>query len=112
MNIEQVIIFEAPKIEPPELRLYYDDQGKVICYSCDKTLQGNYIVVDAQTYAEGRPDVKVIDGEICRAQPEQVVFKLMPNEHEGKNCHPEDVSVIVTTNTKSTKWKLTNYELR
>jgi hypothetical protein len=30
-NVEEVVIlWEAPKIEKPEFRLYYDDTGKVI----------------------------------------------------------------------------------
>ena len=40
-----VIIFEAPKIVPPEFRLYYDDTGRVICYTCEK-LPGKYIVIE------------------------------------------------------------------
>jgi len=112
MNEEDyVIIFEAPKLEKPEFRLYYDDEGKVICYTGDKSVEGKYIVIDAQTFAEARPDIRVINGEISRAKPNQVVYKLMPNDTEGTDCHIEDISVIVEPNTKSTKWKLTNYEL-
>ena len=47
-NQEYIIIWEAPKIEPPEFRLYYDDKGSVITYTCDK-IPGNYIVIDAKT---------------------------------------------------------------
>lgn len=111
MNQEQVVIFEAPKLEKPEFRLYYDDEGKVICYTGDKSVQGNYIIIDAMTFAEARPDVRVINGEISRAKPNQVVYKLMPRTNEGLDCHIEDISVIVEPNTKSTKWKLTSYEL-
>lgn len=111
MNQDHVIIFEAPKLEKPEFRLYYDDEGKVICYTGDKSVTGNYIVIDTQTFAEARPDVRVINGVISRANPSQVVYKLMPNNNQGTNCHVEDISVIVEPNTKSTKWKLTNYEL-
>jgi hypothetical protein len=92
---DYVIIWEAPKIVPPELRLYYDDTGAVICYSGDKSIQGEYIVIDTQTFAEARPDVRVIDGKISRVKPNAVVYKLMPDNEEGISCHPKDISIIV-----------------
>jgi hypothetical protein len=49
---EYILTWEAPKIEPPEFRLYYDEKGNVICYTCEK-LEGNYVIIDAQTFAEG-----------------------------------------------------------
>ena len=110
MNEEDyVITWEAPKLIPPEFRLYYDDNGKVICYTGDKSIEGNYIVVDALTFAEGRPDVRVIDGKISRAQHNAVVYKLMPHE-DGIMCAMDDVS-IVTSQGPVTKWKLNIYEL-
>ena len=107
---DYVILWEAPKLETPEFRLYYDDKGKVICYTGDKSLTGNYIIVDAQTFAEARPDVRVIDGKISRAQNNAVVYKLMP-AIDGTSCHLEDISVVVNNNTPNTKWKLHIYEL-
>ena len=112
MNEEDYVIsWEAPKIEAPEFRLYYDDKGAVICYTGDKSLQGNYIVVDAMTFAEGRHDVRVIDGKISRAQPNAVVYKLMPSDDIGINCSSDDVSII-TDQGPVTKWKLNIYELQ
>ena len=111
MNEEDyVITWEAPKIEAPEFRLYYDDKGAVICYTGDKSIQGNYIVVDAITFAEGRPDIRVIDGKISRAQPNSVVYKLMPDV-DGIMCARDDVSII-TNQGPVTKWKLNIYELQ
>jgi hypothetical protein len=111
MNEEDyVIVWEAPKLEAPEFRLYYDDNGSVICYTGDKSITGNYIVIDAQTFAEGRPDVRVIDGKISRAQPNAVVYKLMPHV-DGIMCAMDDVS-IVTSQGPITKWKLNIYELK
>jgi len=110
MNEEDyVITWEAPKLIPPEFRLYYDDNGKVICYTGDKSIEGNYIVIDTMTFAEGRPDVRVIDGKISRAQPNAVVYKLMPHV-DGIMCASDDVS-IVTSQGPVTKWKLNIYEL-
>lgn len=108
-----IIIWEAPKIIPPEFRLYYDDAGKVICYTCDK-LEGNYIVIDSKTYAEGRPDVRVINGKLSMALTGAIVSKLIPNKDEGQLCAIEDISILVDKSYKGKKikWKLTTYELR
>ena len=107
-----IILWGAPKAEKPEFRLYYDKNGKVLSYSGDKSIHGdNYIVIDAQTFAEGRYDLRVIDGKISKAQPNQVVHKLMPNSNEGVTCHPEDISIIVDATEENVKWKLNIYEL-
>ena len=112
MMEEQVIIWEAPTIEAPEFRLYYDDDGRVICYTGDKSLEGdNYIVIDSQTFAECRPDIRVINGKITKNQPNQVVHKLMPNDSEGMSCHTEDISIILDASEEHIKWKLKTYEL-
>ena len=108
---DYVIIWEAPKLEPPEFRLYYDEKGKVVCYSGDKSLEGNYIVIDAMTFAEARPDVRVIDGKISRVKAEAVVHKLMTNETEGISCSVDDISIIVEESEPHVKWKLKTYEL-
>ena len=108
---DYVIIWEAPKLEPPEFRLYYDEKGKVVCYSGDKSLEGNYIVIDAMTFAEARPDVRVIDGKVSRLKAEAVVHKLMPNDMEGTTCSNEDISIIVNPIEPHIKWKLKTYEL-
>lgn len=109
---ELIIIWEAPKIVPPEHRLYYDEKGKVICYTCEK-LEGNYIVIDKQTYAEGRPDVRVIDGKLVKSYESIVIAKLQLNETEGVNTTIDDVSIIADQNynDKTNKWKLKVYEL-
>lgn len=109
--MEHVILWEQPPLEKPEFRLYYDDKGKVICYSCEK-IEGNYIIIDAATYAAGRPDIRVIEGKISTAIPSLVVSKLMPNE-EGISCVEEDISIVVDDKYKDKiiKWKLNTYEL-
>ena len=113
MNTEDdyVIIWEAPKIETPEFRLYYDDNGKVIGYCGDKSMTGNYVVIDKQTFLEGRMDLRIIDGEISTATPNAVVYKLMPST-EGTRCYKNDVSIIIEDDTIETiKWKIITYEL-
>jgi hypothetical protein len=107
---DYVIVWEAPIITPPELRLYYDDKGNVLFYTAEK-VEGKYIVIDNQTFAEARPDLRIIDGQISRVTPNAVVYKLMPDQDEGIDCHPEDVSVIVDKDSVKQKWKLNIYEL-
>jgi len=51
---EEVIIWEPPAIVIPEFRLYYDEKGKVVTYTCEK-LEGNYIVIDKHVFAQARP---------------------------------------------------------
>lgn len=113
MSEDYVIIWEPPKQEPPEFRLYYDDKGHVVTYTCEK-LEGNYIVIDALTFAQARPDVRVVDGRVSNIADVVVVARLEPNEHEGVLCSSEDVSIIVneTYDGDVTKWKLQVYELR
>ena len=112
-NEDVIILFEAPKIIPPEFRLYYDDQGKVLFYTCEK-LEGKYITIDRQTFAEMRMDLRVIDGKVSRAMPNAVVNKLMPNDSiDSTTCHISDVSIIVDDDYigDTQKWKLKTYEL-
>jgi hypothetical protein len=112
-----VIIWEAPPIIKPEFRLYYDEQGKVLFYTCEKP-EGNYVVVDAVTYAEGRPDIRIVDGKISTVAQGSVVCKLIPTENttdEYVECSEDDVSIIITNKRfklKKTKWKLSINELR
>jgi len=104
-----IVLFDAPKIEKPEFRLYYDEKGKVVCYTCEK-LPGNYIVVDQLTFAQARPDVRVIDGVVSTA-PACVVSKLMPSD-TGTACTKYDVSIVVTDQCCDVNnWKMVTYEL-
>ena len=82
----QVIIFEAPKIVPPEFRLYYDDTGRVICYTCEK-IPGKYIVIDKNTFAEARPDIRVVDGKVSKAHQKAVISKLVKSTEEIGRAH-------------------------
>lgn len=112
MNEEgQVIIFEAPKVKQTEFRLYYDEEGKVLFYSGQEQ-EGKYIVVDSQVYAEGRMDLRIVNGKIFRTQDNAVVAKLKPNTNEGVCCHKDDISIVVPENFKhNQKWKLNIYEV-
>lgn len=111
---DYVILWEATKLIPPEFRLYYDDKGNVICYSgSSEKLEGKYIIIDALTFAMGRPDVRVIDGRISTVAVSSIVTKLMPNDHDGIECCDEDISIVLSASYtgKKQKWKLNTYEL-
>jgi hypothetical protein len=110
-DTEEMLIWEAPIIVKPEFRLYYDDLGGVVCYTCEK-LEGNYIVIDALAFAESRYDVRVVDGRIIRDAPNATIVRLIPST-EGTLCAAEDLSVIVNEDDDIEKqyWKLAIYEL-
>lgn len=105
-NEDHLIIWEPPVLIPPEFRLYYDEAGKVLFYTCDKP-EGNYIVIDAQTYAESRPDVRVVDGRIAQSSA-TTIARLYPSD-SGTLCEREDLSVI--TDQDGQYWKLRINEL-
>ena len=90
-----------------EFRLYYDDNGKCLCYTCEN-LEGNYIVIDGDTYHQCRPDVYVIDGKIVKRDEMTVIHKLKPST-KGVTCSNDDVTMI---NTEGTTWELTTNESR
>ena len=91
--MEHQVIWEAPPIVKPEFRLYYDERGKVITYTCDK-LEGTYIVIDALTFAEARQDIRVVDGKLSRIVQGAMVSKLVQSQ-SGTKCAEEDVSVVL-----------------
>lgn len=108
----QVVIWEAPVIEKPEFRLYYDDLGYVKFYTGGKP-EGKYIVIDALTFAEARQDLRVIEGEIKRrVYDAAAVSKLFPSD-DGVMCERDDVSVITAgaDDKDGQYWKLKTYEL-
>lgn len=99
---EYVIVWEAPEIVKPEFRLYYDNRGSVLFYTCEKP-DGDYIVIDALTFAEARPDIKVVDGRIVR-EGSSTISSRLHKDTEGVLCEIEDVSII--TESDGQYWKL------
>jgi hypothetical protein len=109
---DYVLLFEAPKIEAPEFRLYYEEEnGKVLFYTCEKP-EGKYIVIDAITFATARPDVRVINGRLSTVNPSAIISKLQPDSLLGNKCAKEDISIIVDDGSiEITQWVLITYEL-
>lgn len=109
---DYVLVFEAPKIEPPEFRLYYDEEtGKVLFYTCEKPA-GKYIVIDSITFACARQDVRVIDGKLSTMNPGSIASKLKLSD-TGVKTLKEDISIIANEDSVDVQsWKLMTYELR
>ena len=86
-----------------EFRLYHNN-GKFLRYSCEE-LDGEYIVVDAETYALGDPHVEIIDGMIKPLSFGIELYKLTKNK-KGTMCPVEDIAIVVD---KSYKGKINKY---
>lgn len=85
-------------------RLYHDDQGCPLFYSMED-LPGNYIEIDADTFARGPLNVKVRNGKLVEVANSS--NKLVPGE-PGFYCDPQDVTVI--TKNSGQCWTMKNYE--
>lgn len=104
---DYVITWEAPVIEKPEFRLYYDERGQVITYTCEK-LSGDFIIIDALTFAEARPDIRIVDGKIIKSSAGAVISRLYPAD-TGVLCEKEDISIL--TESDGQYWKLKTVSL-
>lgn len=94
--LEQVQVSEPVKIE---YRLYYNEDGTVNCYSMEE-LDGEFIVIDQETYNQFRTDLLVRDGKIIRITNNSS-WKLIPtDQQESYGCHPTNVSIVVDKNYK------------
>ncbi len=95
-----------------ELRLYYDDIGNVLFYTCDKP-EGNFIVIDKDVYAQCRFDIKIVDGKIVRPEQAIVIRKMIPSV-EGTKCSKENINIVVndTYSGDTIYWKLKQYEFK
>jgi hypothetical protein len=101
--------FQEPEIKPLKIfyRLYYDDHGNPLFYSMED-LPGNYIDIDAETYAESPSRVRVINGQLIKnVLPASA--KLIPST-QGTPCDPRDVCVVISESQTHVKWSLNTYE--
>lgn len=85
------ILAAVPEPQPVFWRLYYSADGSPLHYSMED-LPGDYIEIDAETYARGDLWVRVIDGKICRVN-RFTVQKLVRSD-QGTQCHANNVAVI------------------
>lgn len=92
---------------PPEFRVYYDPQGKILAYTMEN-LPGNYIICTREQFAEARFDAQVKQGKLVYTHLRSHVFKL-EKSLEGQLCHKYDVSII--TDQDGDHWNLVAYEI-
>lgn len=100
-QVEQLLVHDEPVVF---YRLYYDSQGQPLFYSMED-LPGNYIEIDADTFALGPLNVKVRDGKLIEIS--HASSKLIPGKL-GVKCDMRDVTVI--TQDSGQCWTMKNYE--
>lgn len=94
-----------------EYRLYYDEHGNPTFYTCESP-EGNYIVVDQQTYLECRFDVKIVDGKLIQLNQIALISKLVPAD-SGKKCATFDINIIADNDYQdATYWKVKTHEFQ
>jgi hypothetical protein len=74
-------------------------------------LPGDYIEIDAESYALASFNVRVVDGKIKHMAPKISVTKLRPDPEKGTPCHPQDVCVVVNPDQAHTKWNIKQNEI-
>ena len=104
--------FEALKTRTPiektehEFRLYYDrETGSPLFYSMEDK-EGDYIVVDKETYAESPTSIRIVDGKIKKYVVRDI-SKLVQGGNDT-TCHNDDITIVV--NESGTNWSLRQYE--
>jgi len=89
------ILHAMPEPQPVFWRLYYNDAGLPVCYSMED-LPGNYIDIDAETFARAPDNVRVVDNQL-KYITVRTSNKLVPGS-TGTQCHPQSVAVVVKEN--------------
>lgn len=92
---QQEELVKLMTITPPviEFRAYYNVDGSIITYTTED-LQGDYVVITGEQYAEARPDARVIDGLLTYTHRISHVAKLVKNKISGVKTSKYDMSVI------------------
>ena len=109
MKKTQYIEWTPIKVEAVEFRLYYNERGEVLYYTTEK-LEGEYIVIDNNTFASARYDIKVINGKIIEEQSKSSYSMII--DVDGITCAYEDINIIVDESYegKTNKWNFKLYE--
>lgn len=102
--------YQWPDPKPITYRLYYNADGTPECYSTEE-LSGKYIEVDAQTFVLRPWNVRVKDQKLIYIEPKTLLQKLSVDPESGTPCHPQDVCIIVPTQTAHKLWNLITNEI-
>jgi len=90
-----------------EYRVYYDPvTGNVTNYT-NADLPGVYLLVDRETFANHRFDVKVVNGKLVRPNIFSVGKLVIGTS--GAACHPDDITILSDEPT-SIYWSFRQYE--
>jgi hypothetical protein len=101
------ILHAVPETQPLTYRLYYDSTGALLFYSMDN-VPGNYIEIDAVTFARSPMHVCVRDEKLIQ-RVWKTTTKLVPAD-SGSPCDLRNVAVIVGEHKPHQKWTKKTYE--
>ena len=93
------VLHSAPEPEPVSWRLYHNELGEPVCYSMEH-LPGNYIDIDAETFAQAPYNVRVVNGKL-KYITRHTADKLVPSD-TGTQCHSQNIAIVVKQN--GTHW--------
>lgn len=79
-------------------KIYYDDTGTPTMYTREEHT-GDFIEVDAETFALCRFDIKIVNGEIVQPDNSRK-FHKMEESDIGTEVLKEDISIIAPEKTK------------
>lgn len=103
INLLQEAAEKANKQVDRFRRLYYNKEtGEPIAYTMEE-LDGDYITITSEEYAQGRYDIIVKDNKILKFESIEYARKLVLNE-DGFACTP--TNVLIVDNSSDTKWKV------
>lgn len=91
---------------PPQYRVYYNDTGRIVCYTMED-LPGNYIVISAEDYALCRYDARVDEGKLVYTHLQSHTFKLRKvaeNTPGSVKTTKYDINIIVEDDETSVDW--------
>lgn len=109
--LTQMLLNATPApIKKPELRVYYNDQGKIVTYTCED-LPGDYLVITPQQFAEARPDAIVKNGKLVYTHTLSHVTKLA-RAQTGVKTSEWDINILVGDNQPGHHWDLAVNEVR
>ena len=90
-----------------EYRIYYEPDTGIILDYTNEIRKGTYIIVDRETFAKHRFDLKVKKGVLVAPKPS--IGKLIPGS-KGQACHPIDITIIVDPTVPATFWNNHTYD--
>lgn len=95
----------CPEPAAVSFRLYHTTDGAPLFYTMED-LPGNYVEVDAETYARSPMNVQVENQKLIYVKSQPVVQKLRPAT-TGTACAVTDVCVVVDPSSEHIKWRVT-----